>query len=187
MFQFPGLASIELWIHSRMTCLQHAGLSHSEIRGSKLVCSSPRLIAAYHVLRRLLMPRHPPCALSNFPFQVAFALVNTRIEMASHLHAMLITLGDTFYNCYGNTQHVKEQPLASLRRSGLVVSRGIEPPALPLQQRSHQGRRAILSREQPPRGRAFYYTGFEQKIREASMKPKKIIRLSMRGKHSESC
>ena len=27
------------------------------------MCSSPRLIAAYHVLRRLSMPRHPPCAL----------------------------------------------------------------------------------------------------------------------------
>jgi hypothetical protein len=26
------------------------------------VCSSPRLIAAYHVLRRLSVPRHPPCA-----------------------------------------------------------------------------------------------------------------------------
>src|SRR5262245_26648981 len=27
------------------------------------MCSSPRLIAAYHVLHRLSMPRHPPCAL----------------------------------------------------------------------------------------------------------------------------
>ena len=27
------------------------------------MCSSPRLIAAYHALHRLLMPRHPPCAL----------------------------------------------------------------------------------------------------------------------------
>jgi hypothetical protein len=31
-----------------------------------LVCSSPRLIAAYHVLHRLSDPRHPPCALSCF-------------------------------------------------------------------------------------------------------------------------
>src|SRR5690606_41932261 len=28
--------------------------------------SSPRLIAGYHVLLRLLVPRHPPCALKNF-------------------------------------------------------------------------------------------------------------------------
>ena len=42
------------------------GLSHSEILGSILVCKSPRLIAAYHVLRRLQEPRHPPYALSYF-------------------------------------------------------------------------------------------------------------------------
>src|ERR1700742_3779058 len=29
------------------------------------VGSSPRLIAASYVLHRLLMPRHPPCALKN--------------------------------------------------------------------------------------------------------------------------
>jgi hypothetical protein len=42
-----------------------SGLPHSEIPGSKVVCTSPRLIAAYHVLHRLLVPRHPPCALSS--------------------------------------------------------------------------------------------------------------------------
>jgi hypothetical protein len=42
-----------------------SGLPHSEILGSKVVCTSPRLIAAYHVLHRLLVPRHPPCALSS--------------------------------------------------------------------------------------------------------------------------
>ena len=31
-----------------------------------LVCSSPKLIAAYHVLHRLSDPRHPPCALICF-------------------------------------------------------------------------------------------------------------------------
>src|SRR5215831_13175786 len=31
-----------------------------------LVCSSPKLIAAYHVLHRLSDPRHPPCALIRF-------------------------------------------------------------------------------------------------------------------------
>ena len=41
------------------------GFPHSEIPGSKLVCSSPRLIAACHVLHRLSAPRHPPCTLSS--------------------------------------------------------------------------------------------------------------------------
>ena len=49
-------------------CLQHTGLSHSEIPGSKIICISPGLIAAYHVLHRLREPRHPPCALSYILF-----------------------------------------------------------------------------------------------------------------------
>ena len=36
---------------------------HSEICGSRLICSSPQLIAACHVFLRLLMPRHSPYAL----------------------------------------------------------------------------------------------------------------------------
>ena len=39
------------------------GLPHSEIRGSKPILGSPQLIAEYHVLHRLLLPRHPPNAL----------------------------------------------------------------------------------------------------------------------------
>ena len=62
MFQFPALAPG----YSRVTGLQPDGLSHSEIRGSRVICTYPRLIAAYHVLHRLCEPRHPPCALSYF-------------------------------------------------------------------------------------------------------------------------
>ena len=40
------------------------GFPHSEIFGSMDICSSPKLIAAYHVFHRLLVPRHPPYALS---------------------------------------------------------------------------------------------------------------------------
>ena len=43
-----------------------AGFPHSEIFGSKGVCPSPKLIAACRVLRRLPVPRHPPCALGIF-------------------------------------------------------------------------------------------------------------------------
>ena len=39
------------------------GLLHSDTLGSFRACQSPRLFAAYRVLLRLLMPRHPPCAL----------------------------------------------------------------------------------------------------------------------------
>ena len=40
-----------------------SGLPHSEIPGSKGILTSPGLIAEYHVLHRLLLPRHPPNAL----------------------------------------------------------------------------------------------------------------------------
>ena len=52
-----------LWIGVWMTGVFPAGFPHSEISGSLGICPSPELIAAYHVFRRPLVPRHPPCAL----------------------------------------------------------------------------------------------------------------------------
>ena len=43
---------------------------HSEISGSLAMCAYPKLIAAYHVLHRLLMPRHSPCALCSLTYLV---------------------------------------------------------------------------------------------------------------------
>ena len=37
-----------------------------------LICSSPKLIAAYHVFHRLPVPRHSPCALVRLTFQTFF-------------------------------------------------------------------------------------------------------------------
>ena len=51
---------IGVWIHEVCSC----GFPHSDISGSMDICSSPKLIAAYHVFLRPLVPRHPPCALS---------------------------------------------------------------------------------------------------------------------------
>ena len=50
---------IGVWIHEVFSC----GFPHSDICGSQDICSSPQLFAAYHVFLRLLVPRHPPCAL----------------------------------------------------------------------------------------------------------------------------
>src|SRR3954464_11384105 len=82
MFQFPGFASNPYefrvrYLHGTIRSatspgvmpnavtirIVEGGFPHSEILGSKLVRSSPRLIAAYHVLHRLSAPRHPPNAL----------------------------------------------------------------------------------------------------------------------------
>ena len=60
-----------LWIGVWILEVCSSGFPHSEISGSKDICSSPKLIAAYHVFHRLLVPRHPPYALT--------CLTNTRI------------------------------------------------------------------------------------------------------------
>ena len=65
MFQFRRFPSYAYFVQRRMTGYCPAGLPHSEISGSMDICSSPKLIAACHVLLRLLMPRHSPCALSS--------------------------------------------------------------------------------------------------------------------------
>jgi hypothetical protein len=45
--------------------INQSGFPHSDIPGSKPACGSPGLIAACHVLHRLLVPRHSPYALSS--------------------------------------------------------------------------------------------------------------------------
>ena len=55
--------SVHLWIQCTVTEVSSAGFPHSDIHGSIDICSSPWLFAAYHVFLRLLVPRHPPCAL----------------------------------------------------------------------------------------------------------------------------
>ena len=59
----PRVPHAWLWIHHTLTEVLSAGFPHSDISGSQDMCSSPKLFAAYHVLHRLSVPRHPPCAL----------------------------------------------------------------------------------------------------------------------------
>ena len=68
----PRVPFHKLWIHLWMTVVHTAGFPHSEISGSKDICSSPKLIAAYHVFHRLSVPRHPPCALLRLTFVCPF-------------------------------------------------------------------------------------------------------------------
>ena len=58
-----------LWIGVWIPGVYPGGFPHSDTCGSMDICSSPQLFAAYHVLHRLLVPRHPPCALSCLTFQ----------------------------------------------------------------------------------------------------------------------
>ena len=82
MFQFRRFPTYAYLIQRTLTEYCSAGFPHSEICGSKLMCSSPQLIAACHVLLRLLMPRHSPCALSSLTFQSENSWFSLRIMQA---------------------------------------------------------------------------------------------------------
>ena len=101
-------------LHRPVTGGSPAGFPHSDTRGASLVCSSPRLFAACRVFLRLLVPRHPPRALSRlttpFPpsvtvlgrrpspsragapfFLLSFARLSTRPRMSRRLSLSLET------------------------------------------------------------------------------------------------
>ena len=82
---------IRVWIRKGFL----RGFPHSDISGSLDICSSPKLFAAYHVFHRLLVPRHPPCALSsitNLIRETGRSLIHTCIA----LHALVFS-GLFFY------------------------------------------------------------------------------------------
>ena len=87
MFQFRPFPTYTYLIQCTLIRYCRIGFPHSEISGSMRMCRSPKLIAACHVLRRLLMPRHSPCALYSLiyiavsrimqaPYQVYFRNCN---------------------------------------------------------------------------------------------------------------
>ena len=81
---------LTLCIGVRILEVCSSGFPHSEISGSKDICSSPKLFAAYHVFHRLLVPRHPPYALSsitNLPLLTGWSKGHTCIA----LHALVIS------------------------------------------------------------------------------------------------
>ena len=90
MVHFPGLAHTHLCIQWAVTRVHLAGFLHSDIPGSKPACGSPRLIAACHVLHRLLAPRHPPYALSSLIIKLT-QLVDLDLTRPTHRTAQLPT------------------------------------------------------------------------------------------------
>ena len=69
IFQF-GRYRLPLGIHALLAC----GFSHSDSPGSLLTYSSPRRFAVRRVLLRLLVPRHPLCALCSLTFSFTLFL-----------------------------------------------------------------------------------------------------------------
>ena len=68
MFQFPGFPSYAYVFSVRYCNITCSAFPHSDICGSRLICSSPQLFAACHVLPRRHVPRHPPYALCSLIF-----------------------------------------------------------------------------------------------------------------------
>ena len=80
-----------LWIGVWILEVCSSGFPHSDISGSMDICSSPKLFAAYHVFHRLLVPRHPPCALisiTNLILETGCSNIHTCIA----LHALVLGL-----------------------------------------------------------------------------------------------
>ena len=65
MFQFAGFAATRLWIQRGLIRVS---------RDHRSFVSSPRLFADFHALHRLLMPRHPPCALTSLTTNIQSSL-----------------------------------------------------------------------------------------------------------------
>ena len=89
MFQFSGLASL-----SRCYAFSIAGCPIRKSADVTIVCISPQLIAAYHVLHRLSEPRHPPCALSCFKKFEIVLLPDHQLQTTNYLMMQKINVID---------------------------------------------------------------------------------------------
>ncbi len=65
--------------------------------GSKVICTYPQLIAAYHVLHRLREPRHPPCALNYLSFILELSLKKYDCKQTILLKDKVYTFSLYFY------------------------------------------------------------------------------------------
>ena len=88
---------VQIWIHEVFSC----GFPHSDICGSMCICHSPQLFAAYHVFLRLLVPRHPPCALYASTYHsvlifygLRFTLLHALTSALQCIHALVTNFSD---------------------------------------------------------------------------------------------
>ncbi len=75
---------------------------HSEISGSMAMCASPKLIAAFYVLHRFLMPRHSPFALISLTLKYLYLLCLSAVLVAYFKCIVYIRLL-IYVNNYGKT------------------------------------------------------------------------------------
>ena len=114
------------------------------------VCDSPQLFAAYHVFRRLLMPRHSPCALLSltlclnwfsFEFQIEshfwlsirqycsfYPLIsNIKGFVSQYLFAVFVFLLCSVFKVLFSTASCEVVEFFNFAFAKLVGSNGLEP------------------------------------------------------------
>ena len=97
-----------LWIGLWILEVFSSRFPHSDISGSQDICSSPKLFAAYHVFHRLLVPRHPPCALSCLASSDTIALISDGLlflgfstcPLLSQRLVSSLSLRLTYFRCF---------------------------------------------------------------------------------------
>lgn len=87
------------WLSFEYYTFSIVGLPIRKSGNIMLVCSSPRLIAAYHVLLRLSDPRHPPCALSCFKKIKKLEFVILVVVTRPHFFRPTIKNHGDYQNC----------------------------------------------------------------------------------------
>src|SRR5690606_9630963 len=94
-------------------------LPHSVISGSQTMCVYPELIAAYHDLLRLLMPRHSPCTLYSLIFKLLFYF--NSIEMVFSLLSLICSFQRTLkVTSSVEPKGLQERVLSKLNRTRIV-------------------------------------------------------------------
>ena len=131
-----------------------AGFPHSEIHGSMPACGYPWLIAAYHVLHRLLMPRHPPYALFSLIVDVtslsipktklSLEIVYTLAHVLPFLFKALLLL---LYMRFSMFSYGLNQPYFSFRQlnpHGSALAASLQRPLIGVSPRGSANRRAPI-------------------------------------------
>ena len=133
MFHFPTFPPTTLYIQVEVAGHYSGFFRGFPIRRSpdrSSFTSSPGLIAGYNVLHRLLMPRHPPIALSSLLFttkMLASTVQFSRNGRAQVIPHVLRGCGLVrLKRCCRSNRHFRTQQCALGRHS---LARGSTPPA----------------------------------------------------------
>ena len=104
------------------------GFPHSESHGSRLICSSPWIIAACRVLLRLLVPRHSPYALRSLIVLLAYCFTCFFQIFVFHFFFILFSRFNTMFNLMSNMVEVRRVELLTPCLQGRCSTNWAIPP-----------------------------------------------------------